>query len=87
MVVSAFINVRNPSDMFSCLYYDLYDGFWFIFREEESSISCVLVGLSFQKSFYLFQMLVFQRRPESDHNVNVSHTCELCLCNFSMAMI
>lgn len=51
MIVSAFINIRNPSDMFSYLYYDLYDGFWYIFRDEESSISCVLVGLSFQTLF------------------------------------
>lgn len=55
MIVSAFINIRNPSDMFSYLYYDLYDGFWYIFREEESSISCVLVGLSFQNLFICFR--------------------------------
>lgn len=87
MIVSAFINIRNPSDMFSYLYYDLYDGFWCISGDKESSISCVLVGLSFQNLFYLFQIIVFQRRPESDYNVNVPHTCELCLCNFSMAMM
>lgn len=56
MIVSAFINIRNPSDMFSHLYYDLYDRFWYIlFREEESSISCVLVGLSFQNLFICFR--------------------------------